>query len=369
MKKAVVFGAGGIGRGFVGAAFAASGYETVFVDVDAPLVDALNARGSYPVRVVSSECSLDEIITGVRAVDASDGAAASREVAGADAVATAVGVRALPHIAGVIADGLLRREAGPIDVIVCENKIDAAEGLRRMVRASLAERGADADGVLASAGFVETSIGRMVPVQTEAMKDGDPLRVCVEPYDVLLVDRDGFKGEIPQIRGLSPQGDFIYYHKRKLFVHNLGHAACAYLGLLAGHRTIAGAVGDAAIRDAAAGAMRESARALSDEYGGVVAGTASRDEGYGDMADASPAALEAHIQDLLARFANRALGDTCARVAADPARKLAPGDRLVGAADYCASRGLPHSHIAVATGAAYAELLRLRTEEESARKE
>ena len=45
--KAVHFGAGNIGRGFVGLLLHEGGYELVFSDVAAPLVDAINAGFGY----------------------------------------------------------------------------------------------------------------------------------------------------------------------------------------------------------------------------------------------------------------------------------------------------------------------------------
>ena len=41
--KAVHFGAGNSGRGFVGLLLHEGGYELVFYDVSAPLVEAINA--------------------------------------------------------------------------------------------------------------------------------------------------------------------------------------------------------------------------------------------------------------------------------------------------------------------------------------
>ena len=41
MPSSVVFGAGNIGRGFIGQLFSESGYEVIFVDVDEPLIDLL----------------------------------------------------------------------------------------------------------------------------------------------------------------------------------------------------------------------------------------------------------------------------------------------------------------------------------------
>jgi len=48
--KAVHFGAGNIGRGFVGLLLHEGGYELVFSDVAAPLVDAINGVSEYTVQ-------------------------------------------------------------------------------------------------------------------------------------------------------------------------------------------------------------------------------------------------------------------------------------------------------------------------------
>ena len=45
--KAVHFGAGNIGRGFVGLLLHEGGYDLVFSDVAATLVDAINGASSY----------------------------------------------------------------------------------------------------------------------------------------------------------------------------------------------------------------------------------------------------------------------------------------------------------------------------------
>ena len=53
-KKAVHFGAGNIGRGFVGALLHEGGYEITFSDVAAPPVDALKAAATYVVPVAGA---------------------------------------------------------------------------------------------------------------------------------------------------------------------------------------------------------------------------------------------------------------------------------------------------------------------------
>ena len=80
--------------------------------------------------------------------------------------------------------------------------------------------------------------------------------------------------------------------------------------------------------------MIESAMALSKKYG----------------VEFSP--IMDHVWDLLRRFGNRALGDTCARVGNDIPRKLAKSDRLTGAALSCAEAGYHPTFIAVGAAAA-----------------
>jgi mannitol-1-phosphate 5-dehydrogenase len=335
MKTAVQFGAGNIGRGFLGQLFYQSGYETVFVDVVDELVEALNARGSYPLRTVD-EPAETMMVRNVRAVNGRSLPDVARAVAGASIAATAVGVPVMDKIAEALAAGIaLRfstRDAPPLDIIVCENMIGAGPFMREQVRKYLpAEHHAALDERV---GFVEASIGRMVPVMTDAQKAEDPLLVAVEAYCELPVDADAFKGGIPPIVHLLPRKDFGAYVERKLFVHNMSHAVTAYLGAQRGHAFIWQAVDDPQIRPVVEEAMAETCRALSQRHG-----LAARD-------------LQAHARDLLRRFGNRALGDQVARVARDPIRKLGFNDRLIGAMRRCLDEGVSPSSVAIGTAAA-----------------
>ena len=56
-KKAVMYGAGSIGRGFIGQLFSESGYETIFIDVNEELIRNLNERGQYSIRFVKNSGS------------------------------------------------------------------------------------------------------------------------------------------------------------------------------------------------------------------------------------------------------------------------------------------------------------------------
>ena len=159
--------------------------------------------------------------------------------------------------------------------------------------------------------------------------------IRTEPYMELPVDADGFKGTIPSIPDLVPYTPFHYYHQRKLFIHNMGHALTAYLGWLTGCITIAQAIAVPEIRTLTERAMLQVGEALSRECGVPMI------------------ELEAHIQDLLHRFANRQLGDTVQRVGRDPMRKLLPDDRLVGSLLYTLSQGIEPFYIAAGIAAAF----------------
>jgi mannitol-1-phosphate 5-dehydrogenase len=174
----------------------------------------------------------------------------------------------------------------------------------------------------------------MVPLQTPEMQAGIRLRICTEAYGFLPVDGAAFIGKPPDIAGMLPFDNFSFFIQRKLFIHNMGHSICAYLGNIFGDTYIAESITRADVFVIVQNAMLESARALSKRH------------------DVALDGILDHINDLLHRFANRALGDTCARVGADTGRKLLPGDRLVGALHCCVEQGITPAYISLGIAAA-----------------
>ena len=335
--KAVMYGAGNIGRGFIGALRSQAGYHVSFIDVAEPVIRALQENGRYPVRYVSTGGHEDVWVENVTAVDGRNPDAVAQAIAECDIMATAVGARVLEIIVPHIVRGLRRRwESGraPLNILICENLMDAADVLRGMIIRLLTEQ--EAAIFSETVGLVETSIGRMVPVQTEAMKDGEPLRVCVERYGFLPVDRDAFRSPVPAIPNLYPASPFDFFVRRKLDLHNMAHAVCAYLGGYAGKAYIWEAIEDPDVFIIVQNAMLESAAALAKQY------------------DVPLSGLLTHADDLLCRFRNRALMDTCARVGGDPVRKLGANDRLIGTMQMIAgSGGIPVWTPIGAAGALY----------------
>ena len=335
---AVQFGAGNIGRGFMGELFHTSGYHTIFVDVDRTLVDAIASRGAYEVRHVTTESDTPVRISGVSALDARDTEAVARAVAGASVVCTAVGVRVLAAVAPALAQGILlrlgREAAEPLNVITCENLVGAGRILRdlvwhEIVRLSSRDLPLTRPDFEGRFGFVEAVVSRMVPLVTDEVRRRDPLWVACEPYARLPVDGKAFRGPVPRIAGLEPVADILAYQRRKLASHNMSHAMAAYLGYQGRHEFIWQAMADAAIVRTVRAAMNETGRALASRFG------------------FEPAEQRAYEDDLLDRYRNRALGDQVRRVAADPLRKLGREDRLIGSARLCLEEDVDPAHLLV----------------------
>ena len=314
-RKIVIFGAGRIGRSFIGQLFGSSGYKVVFIDVDPVIVTMLNQRGNYRV-VIKGEKEEEITVPDVHAISAFNKEEVAEAVATAGILAVSVGKNALEKVIPVIASGLLIRnfdnEGIPLDMILAENMRSAAD----FVRAGLKKSLPDGFPVDAMAGLIETSIGKMVPIIPLSELEKDPLVVFAEPYNTLILDRKGFKSSIPDVSGLAPKSNIKAWVDRKAFIHNLGHAASAYYG----HYLHPEAVymyqilEDPHVFSFTKKVMLQSADILRVAYPGEF--TAND--------------LEEHIDDLISRFRNKALQDTIFRVGQDLTRKLATDDRFMG---------------------------------------
>lgn len=342
MDSLVQFGAGNIGRSFIGELFSRAGYHVTFVDIDERVVRLINKGRRYRVVVKEEGVSDREVlVTNIAAIDGRNHEAVAEALADARLAATAVGKSALPLLAPVIAAGIRRRFDGsrpnppPLDIILAENARDAAD----ILRTRLADHLPPGYPLDERVGFVRTSIGKMVPIMKQEDLARDPLLVFAEPYNRLIVDGRGFLSPLPEIEGLEPVANIAAYVDRKLFIHNLGHAATAYLGYRHDPTTstIAEAIRIPEVFEGVVAAMRQSAAALVRAY----------------PDDFDDAALEHHIQDLLGRFANRALGDTIYRVGRDVPRKLGRDDRLIGAILLAEEQGVPWDAIAEVVASAF----------------
>lgn len=314
-KSILIFGAGKIGRSFIGQLFGLSGYEVVFSDIDKELVDLLNLKRSYCV-VIKGEKEEKLLIPNVRAINGSEEQAVIEEVCRASIMAIAVGKNALGKIIPNIAKGLVKRfqyhRNSPLDIIIAENMRSANEYIYRELQKNLPQ----GFPIHSYVGLVETSIGKMVPIMTVEEIKKDPLWVFAEPYNQLILDKKGFKNPIPDVKGLSPKENIKAWVDRKAFIHNLGHATAAYYGFFRHPEAtyLYEVLGDKHVLNFTKKVMHQSAAILLKVY----------------PDDFTEKELSDHIDDLLFRFQNRALKDTLFRVGQDIPRKLGPDDRFMG---------------------------------------
>ena len=263
MKKAVQFGAGNIGRGFIGALLSQSGYHVVFADVVDKIIDKINEDKTYTVHVMDVECE-DQKIENISGVNSTKPEAVD-EIASADLVTTAVGLVILPRIAPTIAAAIEKRMADgnkePMNIIACENAIRGTSQLKKAVYENLSEEGkAFADEYV---GFPDCAVDRIVP----PVKSENFIDVVVEEYYEWDVERASFKGEIPEIKGMTLVDDLMAYIERKLFTLNTGHCITAYLGNYKGYKTIDESIADDEIFKTVKKAMQQSGMALVNKYG------------------------------------------------------------------------------------------------------
>ncbi len=309
MKNAVHFGAGNIGRGFIGKLLADADVAVTFADVNTELVDQLSHKQEYKVKVVGTQCQIDTV-NHVTAVNSASEDVIER-IINTDLVTTAVGPNILDVIAKTIAAGITKRFASgnqaPLNIIACENMVRGTTHLKGEVYKYLdTSLHAKADQLI---GFVDSAVDRIVP-PAEAAND-DPLEVTVESFSEWIVDQQQFKGEVPEIAGMEKTDNLMAFVERKLFTLNTGHCITAYLGCLHGHRTIREAIENPVIRTQVKQAMHESGEVLIRRYG------FDRD------------LHNAYIEKILSRFANPYLVDEVNRVGRQPIRKLGANDRLV----------------------------------------
>jgi mannitol-1-phosphate 5-dehydrogenase len=328
---AVHFGAGNIGRGFVGLILHRAGYEVVFADVADALIDALKVTPTYLVKEVGLESS-EELVDNYRAINSrSDEAQVVAEIAKADIVTTAVGPTILRFVAPVILAGLRARpdDASPLAVMACENAINATDVLVEHLRALVPDE-AEFAALSSKAIFANTAVDRIVPAQSaEAGLD-----VTVETYFEWAIERPPFNGQEPSIPDATWVTDLAPYIERKLFTVNTGHAATAYHGFARGIWKLSDALADDQVRTAVQGVLSETKQLLVDKH------------------EFDPEQQQAYIDKILSRFANPYLPDTVDRVGRQPLRKLSRTERLIGPAAQLAEHGDSRTYLLATVEAA-----------------
>lgn len=334
MKNAVHFGAGNIGRGFIGLLLSKSGYHVTFIDIIDELVDDINAQKKYHVQFAGKPEKI--LVENISAIDSDRNdiavEAVVESIVDADIITTAIGPNALKFIAENIAQGLTKRLAKnkkPLNIIACENMFGSSTALKNFVYAKLSDD--IKSGLEKFVGFPDAAVDRIVPNQI----GGEKLLVTVEEFAEWDIDAAQVKGDLSDIQGLSVVENLNAYIDRKIFTINTGHAAIAYLAYLKGIKDISSAMKDAEILETARDVWAETSALLIDKY------------------KFAPAVHRHYVQTTENRFANPYLSDEVARVARSPKRKLSAADRIISPATQLLERGLLPVALAKVAAAAF----------------
>jgi mannitol-1-phosphate 5-dehydrogenase len=334
--QAVHFGAGNIGRGFIGALLAESGYFVAFADVDNNLVKELNTHNSYEVHLLNDKKQTEEIHSFSGASSQKEEVPHSIASPHTRLITTAVGPTILEKIAPVIAKGLKERRlanGGVLNVIACENMVGQTEMLKKYVQSHLSDE--ENAWLSDKVGFANCSVDRIVPAPTSRYAR-NPLDVGVEEFSEWVVDKTLLRGQIdPPVQGMTLTDSLQAYVERKLFTLNCGHAITAYLGFVYGLERVDQALANEEIMEDVRGALREGGAALVKRHG------------------FDPEEYERYVERVFTRFTNPKLHDDVERVGRQPLRKLSKGDRLLGPTVIARAYGLPIDHLARGIAAAF----------------
>lgn len=238
---------------------------------------------------------------------------------------------------GFIVEALARRRSAGVPAFTalsCDNLPSNGETLHRLLVQFARLRGGDDAAHVETLSCPSSMVDRIVPATTDADRARmsaslgveDTWPVMTEPFTQWVIEDDFSAGRPDWERfGVEMVRDVRPYEEMKLRLLNGAHSAIAYLGLLAGHETVAKSFGDPAIR--------RFVKALWDE----AAATLPKDAGLDP---------QAYVAALTDRFDNTALAHRTAQIANDGSQKLP--QRIIGSALDRLEAGKSASHLMLA---------------------
>ena len=328
--KATHFGAGNIGRGFIGEILAKNGFSIEFVDINETIISALMSRKGYTIELAEESKQQIQVanVTGIN--NQKNPEAVIDSVATSQIVTTAIGPNILPFIAELIAKGIQKRKANQVteklDVIACENMIGGSQFLFEKVKAYLTRE--DLDYVNQYVGFPNAAVDRIVPIQHH----DDPLFVSVEPFSEWVVDKTQMKNPELVLSDVEYVDDLEPYIERKLFSVNTGHASVAYTGASLGYQTIDEAIADEKVLTTLENVLKETGSLLIAKW------------------QFDPQVHQAYAQKIVARFKNPYISDAITRVARTPIRKLGYDERFIRPIRELHDRNLSYQQLLTVVG-------------------
>jgi len=331
--KALIFGAGGVGLGFLSELLSSSGWEITFADIDSELVTAINKYGHITFSKVGKQIEQIQAST-VSAIDlgmANASEQLTEPLATADLVFTAAGAGAFPAVGKLLASAAeaIDFSRQPLNVLCCENHKDAAAALSGATRQAMKEPAL----IETKFAFINTVVARMCQRLTVAecnlppVVPGLDIVIVAEAYDLFPIDGSTAAVPVPEFKGLRilSGAEFQAWDHRKLYAHNGVHAVLGVLGKLAGHTYMYECRQDPEV-DAA------GRRVMWKEVGGALVRMHSQVFTRADH--------NAFAEDLYDRICSRLFADTVDRATRNTLRMIQAQDgRLSRAAEFVLQSG------------------------------
>ncbi|QCI19079.1 mannitol-1-phosphate 5-dehydrogenase [Buchnera aphidicola] len=308
--KVLHFGAGNIGRGFIGKIILYSGFDLIFADINQNIIDALNYYKKYKIKLVGYNYEKIINIDNFSAINLNDPNILNI-ISDVNLITTSIGASSLDKIASILAKGIILRiklkSTTPLNIIACENKIQASSYLRTIVFKKIPLKYYKYfDQYI---GFIDCSIDTIIPSICSFEKN--KLSLIAENFQEWIVDKNQFKGIIPNIIDMTISDNLRSFIDRKILTLNTGHAITAYLGWIRQYKTIYESIKDHNIKSIVKGAMKESGLTLIKKY------------------KFDKKIHFSYINKILIRFENYVLLDKVERIARNPVQKLSQNERLI----------------------------------------
>lgn len=330
MEKAIIWGAGREGRGFLADIFLDAGWDVVFAEKDESLCRKLCEARQYTLWQCSAHGGIKpKMVTGFSVVNPDKGEGFVRlcyELAEAKILALCVYPHQYESVIKVL-DRILGNVKSMSEKPICDKTIllgvnETAAENHFLAIARKQMQPENWDWFQAHIGVAPCIVRRTCTAPADRYRKCDPLGVMTNSYPELVIDSTGIKGEATPIKGVHYITDLQRELTIKLYTYNMLHAIYAYAGARKGYQTLWEAYSDPQIHSRAKAAVGLSCQAISMEYG----------ISENDMAE--------YQKKMWSYAVCQELGDTIERLAVDPIRKLSCGDRIMGPILLCEKHGL-----------------------------